>query len=229
MRRRSKWGVGRGGGILDALLDCLGLVWYEGICRDGRVLSRPIPETALIPGNPFGRGVLGQTIPAHPRLTPSPTHFLTWAESRTCTSRIIPVPARPRPKPYPDCTQATAASERSGGENCRRGGRGGEPYRRTQGWIPPSRSTSDCHRSWYLTGDTTSRWSCTPFCILSGNPLLFLPLRVLGLDELREAVVAARRRWRVETPTQGPTTCCCALFHHLQLSTTCACVQIQRK
>jgi hypothetical protein len=124
-----------------------GLVWYQRICRDGRVLSRPISQTPLIPESPFGRGVLGQKIPAYPRLTPSPIHFLPWAESRTWTSRIIPVPdsKSSSPNPIERCSKRPAASDRRRAEPLRERqsilpARGAEHLSGGRGWIPPSRS-----------------------------------------------------------------------------------------
>jgi hypothetical protein len=61
----------------------LGLVWFTGICGDGRVLSWPIPKSPLIPRSPFGTRVLGQK---NTRLSPGnpvPDLFLSWTEYST--------------------------------------------------------------------------------------------------------------------------------------------------
>lgn len=92
-------------------LSSLGLVWYKSICRDRRVLSRPIPESPSIPDSPFGNGVLGRINPRPSLVNPVPDPFLTWIESTTCTSRIIPVPSRPRRNPTQIARKRLAASD----------------------------------------------------------------------------------------------------------------------
>jgi hypothetical protein len=111
----------------------------QSISGDRRVLSWPISESPVFPDSPFGTRVLAQKNPRHPRKTPSPIHFLPWAQSTTQGSRIIPVP-----DPNP------AGGERTGGERAlpSGGARGGSCRREGTSagkTIPHHRSTSPIH------------------------------------------------------------------------------------
>jgi hypothetical protein len=166
----------------------LGLVWYESICGDGRVLSRPIPESPIFPDRPFGTRVLGRNHPRPSPPIPFPGPVLAWAQSSTTTSRIIPIPVQTLPsaarkRPANKRAAASGAAEREAKR--RRGERIGGEGRELRGVEhltgrdkDGSRRTSSHrrrhrHHRWNLTGDDPSRLSCTPIWVTHYSHVYF--------------------------------------------------------